>query len=238
MKTTLIMLVLGVCMGVGAGASAQTSSDSRFTVAINAAGQAESRTLNLAAAVPVFAETATVTGTQKVTSGPAFDAGVRYRLPRHFALGVSVSVFNRRQNAAITAMLPDPVFFNTFKSASATASGLRHTEIGTHVQFLYLRPLSDRVHVALSIGPSLIHVNESVAVATVDGASQALTVGSSRERGNAFGGNIGADLSFFPATRYGVGAFVRYTAGEAHLSAINHLRVGGVQAGAGFRFQF
>lgn len=237
MKTTLIMLVLGACVGAG-DAAAQTPSDARFTVAINAAGQAESRTLNLAAAVPVFDETASVTGTQKVTSGPAVDAGVRYRLPRHFAVGVTVSVFNRRQNAAITAQLPDPVFFNTFKSASATASGLRHSEIGTHLQFLYLRPVSNRLQLALSVGPSLIHVNESVAVATVNGATQALTVGSNRERGNAFGGNIGADLSFFPAMRYGVGAFVRYTAGEAHLSTINHLRVGGVQAGAGFRFQF
>ena len=82
----------------------------------------------------------------------------------------------------------------------------------------------------------MVHLQQGVPNVTLNGSAPVVT--SVNETGNALGGNVGADLTTLLSSRYGVGVFVRYVAANLSLPSASSVKVGGIQAGGGFRLRF
>jgi hypothetical protein len=119
-----------------------------------------------------------------------------------------------------------------------SSSGLKHTEIGTHIKLVYFMPIGEKMDIALSGGPSFIKVSHAVPNVSIVPNTQSTVLTSPEEGGTAIGVNVGADLIYPLTSRYGVGGFIRYAGGSVDLASISGLKVGGIQAGGGLRLRF
>ena len=131
------------------------------------------------------------------------------------------------------ATLPAP------KASTATATGLGQTDVAVNLQAVWLQPITDKIDAAIFLGPSLIHVKQEVASASVvPGTQDLLTTTASESKTTGRAGTAGVDVSYKITSRYGAGAFLRYLGGEVNLPSAPKLKVGGLQVGVGLRVRF
>src|SRR5207248_4806384 len=121
---------------------------------------------------------------------------------------------------------------------SIGASGLERTERAVQLQAVWLMPVSDKIDVAWSIGPSFVRVSQQFANGTVAPETQNLILSNTTEKGTAKGVNLGFDGNYMFTRRYGVGLFIHYTHGSVDLPSASGVKVGGVQTGLGGRLRF
>jgi hypothetical protein len=138
----------------------------------------------------------------------------------------------------VTSSIPDPIFFDKPATVRSSATGLRHTEVGTHIKIVYFIPVNEKLEVAISGGPSFIKVSHAVPSVSVATNTQNVTLTSPEESGTATGVNVGGDVNYLVTSRYGVGGFIRYAGGSVDLPSVPGLKVGGVQVGGGLRIRF
>ena len=158
---------------------------------------------------------------------------------RNLAVGIGFSSFSRPSDASVTASIPNPLIFDQPLTVTSTQSGLAHSEKGVHLQAVWFVPVTDKIDVALFVGPSFIHVTQGlVSAATIPSGTQNvnLTVGS--EEGTAKGVNVGVDGNYLFTRNFGAGIFIRYAGGSVDLPSAPDLKVGGFQAGIGARVRF
>ena len=107
--------------------------------------------------------------------------------------------------------------------------------------------LSNRLDVALSAGPSLFLVTQDrvseVAVEEAGAPYTEVLATPVKEaaRTEAFGRNVGFDLTYRLARHLGAGVFVRWTEARAKLPEFGPdttVEAGGLQSGLGLRFRF
>jgi hypothetical protein len=100
-------------------------------------------------------------------------------------------------------------------------------------------PISEKMDVTVSIGPSFIHVIQDVVSSiTVPEPTQDIVYTLDNESGTAVGINVGVDGNYMLTRNYGVGVFIRYAGGSADLPHAPDLKVGGFQVGGGARIRF
>jgi hypothetical protein len=234
-----------LCASVAPVAAQQRPS--RFSVWFNGGAQAAMPSLADRFTFEMHAEDATVEADYRSREAPLIDAGFAMRIHRSIGIGVSISRFSGDGRADITAQIPFPFDFNIFRDVSGTAPSLEHTEVGYHAQVQYSRPLSRRLRLVLSAGPTLfdvrrqlvdrVEVDEAFPFDTATFRSATARVGT----GTGIGFNAGADLAWAVGRHAGLGALVRYSGGTADLkgpSRTTRVDAGGVQAGAGLRVYF
>lgn len=237
-KTTMVgVMAWGMVWATASGVAAQGGGPAGY-VDFSIGAQLGSHTTTTTTTSPLYGETASASSSQKVGAGPVFDVGAGYRFAKNLGVGVSASVFTRGSDATVSLSIPSPVFYNSYTSASATASGLRHTEIGAHVKLFYVLPLRDKLDLTISGGPSFVRVSHAVASASFAAGSSTATVTSSEEKGNGLGANGGLDISYAASRRLGVGIFGRYVAASVDLASASGVKVGGAQAGGTLRLRF
>jgi hypothetical protein len=120
--------------------------------------------------------------------------------------------------------------------------------VGTHVQILYLLPVSRVFDVMFSAGPSLVTVQQdlvnSVNFSETYPYDRAAfeSAGLVRVRKSGVGFNVGADATWHATPMIGIGILLRYTRGNVSLPIPGqsevHARAGGAQAGVGVRLFF
>jgi hypothetical protein len=240
-KTTTIIAMIGaLTLGTAWSARAQTAgAEPKMFVNVSAGGQLQSREFSSHATFELFNETGTVDANQNIGSGFVFDATAGYHFSRRFAGAIGVSTFNGSGEAASVAAIPSALFFGkpTIKNFSASDYGdLSQSNVAINFQIVYAWPLTSRLDLALSAGPSIIHVSQDIASATPVENSTATIEKQSATTGKS--GNAGIDLTYRLNNRYGVGGFVRYLGGEVDLPAVENLKVGGTQVGGGIRIRF
>ena len=240
MKTIYCALTLltGLAAAVPANAQSPTSLQGKALISVNAGAQPQQRDLSTSESFSLYGELATLTTSQPIRNGAIFEVSGGYGLWRDLAVMVGFSTFGRSSASSLVASIPDPVFFNRPKTVSSEATGLKHTERGVHLQVVWRIPVSDKIDVALSAGPSFIRVTQQTASATVLAGTQNITVAQATQTGNAKGVNAGFDGCFMFTPQYGVGLFVRYAGGSVDLPAASALKVGGFQTGLGLRLRF
>jgi Outer membrane protein beta-barrel domain len=182
-----------------------------------------------------------------VKGGPLVDGTFAVRLWKGFAVGVGVSHFSKRGDATVNARVAHPFQFNQFRSIEGSTSTSR-SETGVHLQFEYLFPLGDRFRVIAFGGPSWLDVEQTF-VTDVQ-YSQAFPFDTAsfssattrRSSASGTGGNVGADLIWMFARRFGVGGLVQYSAAQVDLDTGTNRTItvdaGGIQAGGGLRIVF
>jgi len=233
---------------IAAPASAQDRQwPERTWVSINGGVQSAGTAFDDVFEVPLYTESERVTVQYPVKGGGLFGAHAGYRIWKRLTIGAGVTRYSRRADAQVQAQLPHPFFDNQFRAVEGTASALRG-ETAANVLIGWMQPVSDRVRVILTAGPSFINVEQTIVTGvevaeTYPYDTAAFTTASTRREGHTGTGfNAGADVTWMFTRRLGVGGIVQVTRARARLAAGNDRTItvdaGGVQAGAGIRFFF
>ena len=86
-----------------------------------------------------------------------------YKVWRNLALGVGYSWTDSKSPASITASIPDPRFFDRPRSATATTPDLKHSENVINLMAVWMMPITDKIDVGVSAGPSIFNVKQEPA---------------------------------------------------------------------------
>ncbi len=197
----------------------------------------------------IYDETGKLTTAQTLDSqAPFFDIGGGFRVAGNFGVGFTYTRLSAKGAAQVTAQVPSPIYYDQPRTATATLSDLEHLEDGYHFQALWMLPITDRLDIVISGGPSLFNLKQGVVTSpqiTEVGppySSVNMTVAQTTATGSEIGFNVGADMTFRFANNFGVGAIVRYTAAtvsiESDGSDPSDVKVGGFQFGGGLRIRF
>lgn len=235
-----IVLVTGLAAAAASGVSAQTPSEppSRVFVNVNAGAQPSRRFITTSRAFTVYDEPATIATNQRIGNGPVIDISGGYRVWSNLAIGVGFTSFSDTSSSSVTASIPDPLFFDRTAAVTSTATGLEHTERTIHLQAVWFVPVTNKIDVAVSAGPSFVKVGQQlVSSVTVPARTQNLDVVVGDESGTAKGFHVGFDGNYFFTARLGAGIFVRYTAASVDLPSVPGLKVSGLNLGLGVRIR-
>lgn len=243
MKKAIVVLTLNVAALLAgnhpAAAQGQPASGTGVFLNVNVGAQPQQREITTTETLTVYDETATVRSVQAVSNGPMFDVTGGYHVRDTFAVAVGFSSFSRTGDNALIASIPDPIFTDRPRTVTAATPDLKHTERGIHLQAVWLFPVTDRIDVALSAGPSIIRVSQDLTpTVTVPARTQNINVVKETQSGTAFGVNAGFDGTFMFTPRIGAGLFARYAGGSVDLPSVENLSVGGFQTGLGLRVRF
>jgi hypothetical protein len=197
--------------------------------------------------LPLHTETERVNVDYPMKSGPVIDARGGYRVWRRFTVGAGVTRYSQRADARVEAQLPHPFFDNQFRDVEGTTSTLR-AETTAHVLLGWMLPLSDRMRLVLTAGPSFMNVEQTLVTdvnysETYPYDSAEFTGASTRRSSrSATGFNAGADLTWMFSRRVGAGALAQITRARARLSPGEGRSItvdaGGVQFAGGLRLFF
>jgi hypothetical protein len=245
-RTVTTMIAL---LALAAPAAAQSTSE-RFWIGVSGGAQGTSNGFSDAfdfASQFQDQEKSTASVDYPVKGGPLVDGTFAVRLWKGFAVGVGVSHFSKRGSATVTAQVPHPFQFNKLRSIEGSTSMSRN-ELGIHLQFAYLVPLTNRLRVIAFAGPSRLSVEQTFITDVQYTQSfpfdtPAFSSASTRRvSADAMGFNGGADVIWMFARQFGIGGLVQYSAAQVHEDVGNNRRVtldaGGIQAGAGLRIVF
>lgn len=205
---------------------------------------------NTSANFSLYDETGTITSTQVIDKqAPFLDFGGGFRVAGNFGVGFAYSRLNVTGTAEIVAKVPSPIYYDQPRTATASLNNLDHTENAYHFQALWMLPISDKVDVMISGGPSWFSLTQGIVAApqiTEVGPPYSavnMTVSQSTLTASKMGFNVGADLTFRFANNFGVGGMARYSSATVTLESTgsdttSDVKVGGFQIGAGVRLRF
>ena len=197
--------------------------------------------------VPLNAEAERVTVTYPGKVGGLVAASGGYRVWRQFTIGLGVTRSSGRSPAAIAAQLPHPFFDNQFREVEGTASAQR-SETAAHLLFGWMVPLTNRIRLIVTAGPSTINVEQTVVTGVQFSESYPYDTAeftgatTKRESGRAAGFNAGGDVMWMFSRRIGAGGLVQFTRARVRIDPGGGRTIavdaGGVQVGAGLRLMF
>jgi hypothetical protein len=241
---------LGLLMGLfhAAPSLAQATWSDRGRVSVDFGTQPSASTFTGTANIPIYQQTATLTTTYSVPTGPVFDAGVILRVSGGFGVDVAVSGFTRSDTAPIGGSIPAPLVPSHPRPIGGTSSSLEHDEIVGYIDAAYVFA-APRFDVAVSAGPAFFTVNQdivsNVTFADVPPYDTVTFTGSvvTRAGATAIGFNAGVDVGVRLSKYVGVGAILRYSKASVVFPLLNsasgvHADVGGAHAGGGLRVYF
>ncbi len=201
----------------------------------------------------LFAEDGDFTTVYQVAAAPLFDVSGGVMLGRHAAVGVGISRFRPQDDAAVTARLPHPLFFDQDRIVSGTASSLAREEIALDVQAILILPLTRHFDLSLFGGPTLFSVKQDLVTSVSNtetfpfDATTFDTATAERQSESGIGFNVGVDFTYFlqaagSGARVGVGALVRFSRASIDFASENGdtitVDAGGVQIAGGLRLRF
>jgi hypothetical protein len=197
----------------------------------------------------IYDETGKLTTVQTLDSqAPFFDIGAGFRVAGNFGLGFAYTRLSSNSAAQVTAQVPNPIYYDQPRTATATLSDLEHLEDGYHFQALWMVPITDKLDIVISGGPSLFNLKQGIVMSpqiTEVGPPYStvnMTVSQNTTTGSQIGFNIGADMTYRFANNFGIGAIVRYAAATVSLEPEggepSDVKVGGFQIGGGLRIRF
>jgi hypothetical protein len=234
-----LLMVAAAIVAAGATSARAQSVDYPFEtgfVAVYGGAQPQRHTLTATQTQSIYEETATVTSTQRIRNGGLLEFGGGYRVRGALAIGARFSMFGRPGTSTVEASVPNPIFFDRPTTVQLEGADLAHRERGIHLNAIWLVPVNDKFDVALSAGPSFIHVSQELTSSITVDPSLALL--KTTETGNAVGVNVGVDGNYRITPRYAVGLFIHYAAGSVDLPSATDVKVGGTQVGLGFHVRF
>ena len=203
--------------------------------------QTGSDTLATATTFDLYDETASVATSQKVSGGAFFDLTAGYKVRRNLAAAVGYSRSGSSGDAVIAASIPDPRVHDRPRPITASASDLNHSESAIHLMGVWMVPVTDKIDVGISAGPTVFMVKQDLpsALAVSEPGPTVTNVTVTKADKTTVGINLGVDVTYLITPRWGVGGLARFTYGSAELEgATEKLSTGGFQIGGGLRVRF
>jgi hypothetical protein len=241
LKTTNAFLIAAALFAAPQLASGQTMQwTDKGYITFNVGAQVGSDDLNTSSTFSLYEETATVTSTQRVKSGAFFEIGGAYRVwGRNLLAGVSFTRSSSDANVALSASIPDPIFFDRPRNVTASQSGAKHSENVIHLSAIWMIPVANKIDVGVFGGPSIFMVKQdTISTLTVTEPGPSVTAPLASVKKTTAGINLGADLQYLIRNNVAVGGVARYTWASADIDgASDSLGVGGFQIGVGVRYR-
>ncbi len=197
----------------------------------------------------VYDETAKYDATMTSPGGNTLDAWAGVRVRGNVGIGLGATILNARGAIGVEGLVPSPLFTSSDRTAAPIERpGLNHQQVGLHLPLLYMAPVSERVLLVVSAGPSWFRLRHD-ALATVDRSTERAPYEmveltdftTTVEEGTGIGYHAGLDVTYLVVRWVGVGLYVRYSGGTVEIATPGgeqSIDVGGAQAGAGLRFRF
>jgi len=237
---------LGVCclsvlaaVLIASPAQAQTG---RFTASINFGVQGGSGDFTQRLTPTIYDEPATIDIAQTYESGPLFDVGADVLVFGNLGVGLHYSRTSGDGAAAVAGQIPDPLFFDRPRGATASVDGLEHTEGAVHLQVFYRFAASPKLDVSVGVGPTFFSVKQQlIDTVSVTEPGPTMTPQVVEVSDSPVGVNFGADITYLVTDAIGAGVMLRYATGSADFAtsgATVSLDAGGFQFGAGLRVRF
>lgn len=233
-------------------AAPAAAQDHRVFVNLTYGGLAQNQDVNQTASFPLYGETGTWEAAHAIEAGPFFDIGGGFKLHRNFFVGASFTQgTTQTRDVTVNAVVPGPIFFDTFRSTSGTLTGLEHKERALHLQALLQIPVTVEFGVSVFGGPTFFTVEDELVSGfdlseAADFSSVALrNIRTEAQSNTSTGFHLGFDAQYMFVKNAGVGGMVRYSKGSVELTAPADtgsekfkLDTGGLEIGAGLRFRF
>jgi hypothetical protein len=250
-RIAMTFVVAGLILAAAKDASAQKPWEDRVYMNIGFGVESGDSTLTDTRSLTIYEETGSVSTTSTFTSGSLFDVGIGFRLWKNLSVGTSYHQEQNDADAAISGTAPHPIFFNTPRSFTATATAMERKESAVHAQFGWMVPIGTKLDFLVFGGPSFFRLQQevvsNVTVTEVGAPYTSVAVTGTREtrKQSITGYNVGVDMSYMvwqnDSVRLGGGLFVRYATAEATvlmLQTEQPTTVGGLQIGFGGRIRF
>jgi hypothetical protein len=234
-------LCLLFCALAAPRAYAQMKWTDKAVANINIGAQSGSHDVATTTTFEVYEEDAQVNTTQKTGGGFLFDMNGGYKVWSNLVVAVGYTFMSDSTDGAVTASIPDQDVAGRFRTVTATASDLSHAEHAINFSGVWMVPVTDKVDVGVSFGPTIFIVKQELPdTITFTEPGPTVTDITKKNVSKTTGGiNMGVDVTYLLKKNYGVGAILRYTWGSVDLDgAQDSLTVGGFQFGIGGRYRF
>lgn len=208
---------------------------------INIGGQSGSHDVATTTTFVVYDEDAHINTTQKTGGGFLFDMNGGYKVWSNLVVAVGYTFMSDSTDGAVTATIPDPRVFDSPRTVTTTANDLKHTENALNFMGVWMVPVTDKVDVGVSFGPTVFFVKQELPdTLTFTEPGPTVTGLTTKDISKTTGGvNLGVDVTYLLTKKMGVGGILRYTWGSVDLEgATDSLTVGGFQIGVGARYRF
>jgi outer membrane protein with beta-barrel domain len=238
-KTAVLCLVF--CALAAPRAYAQMKWTDKGFANINIGGQSGSHDVQTATTFPVYEEDAHVNTTQKTGGGFLFDINGGYKVWSNLVVAVGYTFMSDSTDGAVTASIPDIRVTDSPRTVNTTADNLKHTENAINFMGVWMVPVTDKIDVGISFGPTVFMVKQELPdTLTFTEPGPTVTGLTKKEVSKTAGGvNFGVDVTYLLTKKMGVGGILRYTRGSVDLDgATDSLTVGGFQIGIGGRYRF
>jgi hypothetical protein len=242
-----MQLVVAAMLACPALASAQVS-DARVRIGVSGGIQTSGNAVSQSFTVQKNVEAETITAQTPLDQAPLFDVGGWVRLAGRFGAGVSFSRLTRTADAAISASIPHPFYYQQPRAISGTQPGLREDENAVHVDAFGLAASTDRLELTVFGGVTVFNAKQDLVTDVTYSESYPYDTATftraivARQSLSKTGYNAGADVTWTFSERVGVGGLFRFSRASANdsVSSTNQVSVdlGGAQAAAGIRFRF
>lgn len=240
MARRLAVLVCGFTFATATPALAQMQWTDRAFAALSTGIQVGTSGVSSTQTFELYGEEASLLSQQDVKGGLFFDGHAGYRVWNNVALGVGVTFSQAKADAALTGTIPDPIFFSSPRSTTATVADLAHREVWISALATWVLPVTDKLDVFVSGGPAFVQVEQelpSSATITEPGPVVA-EVGVTKFSKSGLGFVAAADVRYMITSRIGLGALAKFSASKVDLTEGTSMDVGGFQLGGGLRIKF
>ncbi len=250
MRLVTALVMAGLLAGVHE-AAAQTD-ESRFFLSVSGAFEPGSQTYADEGTRSLYDEVGRLSvSSDDISSGAVLDFGVGARVIGNFTLGANFHRTSSLGEASVAGQAPHPIFFDRPRSFSATVPDMKRTEQALHLSLGYRVALGEKLDVHIYAGPSQFRfvqdVVNDVVITEAGGAFTTVnaTYETTKRKANAWGGHVGADLSYpfyqSGSTSFRLGGYVRYAEASSEFLVVSNsvsTKVGGIQIGGGLRVRF
>jgi len=234
-------LCLLFCAFAAPRAYAQMKWTDKAVANINIGAQSGSHDVATATTFEVYDENAQVSTAQKTGGGFLFDLSGGYKVWSNLVVAVGYTFMSDSTDGAVAASIPHPDVAGQFRNVTATANDLGHAEHGINFSGVWMVPVTDKVDVGVSFGPTIFMVKQELPDTITFTEPVPTVTGVTKKDVNktTVGVNFGVDVTYLLTKKAGIGGILRYTWGSVDLEgAKDSLTVGGFQIGVGARYRF
>jgi len=241
MKKISAVCVVLAAMSAPAVASAQMLEwKDRGFVNVSAGVKTGAKDVATTLAFPLYDETTTIATTRQVASGLLWDVTAGYRVWKNLAIGVSVAGRTANGDGTTVASIPNPVFYDQPRTVSGAIAGMKHRELWGSLLAVWVFPVTSQLEIMAMAGPTVVSVQHELpsGVTVAEAATPTVTVALETVSKSVWGYTAGVDARYMVTSRFGLGAFARYSGAKVNLTPTTKLDVGGLQVGGGLRVRF
>ena len=219
-----------------------------FVVSLNGGYSGTALDFTSSSSFVLHLEDASLASRYTGSTGPVVEVGGLYRFRGPWAAGASVELFAGKNDAALSASLPHPLYFDRPRTLQGAIPSLDYRETSLNLNLVYSHALGRRIILDGFGGPTLFWTRSQLLtdIQYVDAFPyDRLTLQApivTEQTDMPIGFNVGTGMTFRLKGWLGVGLLVRYNRAAVQLpqsdGSLVSFNAGGLRANGGIRLLF